>query len=1560
MEALGLDQVLNLAQQYGAVGAAEPIAPALADRPPARRAGGGLRRHHRAQAADARQRGARWARKQRQLVLQSKCFNKTGHARTADHRLPNQDLNRQRIAGKGKWKTWTPEAILRAGFGHETATFRQIANEVEGASCSQARAARFACAAAVLKSQAESCEKVAAQATENPLSFVIQNVMFDESTFELRVGKDSANSCSVLCSHSQWTMGAAPASQGDKDAVRDEHIVRSPQVLAPMNSATMWKALSCHPGSVGPCQVVADRVCTLTTCDSHAANLKMLKHLDSVLPSDHYFLPMLCAQHRNGNVVEQLTHLLGNLGGCFCVSRVLNSRHAVQALRKRAAAGLEEHLVVLQAEPVGVQAEWEEARSLTRSFLKLASMFEARCRSPAKVQGCACSAGAAREVVRLRVTMSTEQLAQMVDLEVEQRLGNLLRNFPSQDVQKKESDYRCQVVTFCEAIVAEQSHPDSELSNSVAKVASMVVDLLSLGDVVALQRGAEKLKEQEANENPGSVVAFFTKHKVGQSLTQASAEVMVEGAARVNVEQALQDATAALRVVKDKDTAGEEELSGIVALFFEKKKLVLKEIADMKKQGTHTQKASSRATQEMENLSMEMWSWLNSALKAEFLNTLCGVLENSAALLTPTPETSGAQFSIQDVEEVLRNDEVLKHTLWNGLGEELKKEKKILKLFDFYKSLAEQSGVLVKFALSQNSKTHFVFQGAALPAKPLPEVLHKLKGLPEQLQQLSKEEGSVDQVTWAALLQAVEEELASQQNAGFVSLGELIQDFLDRKPEASKAKLEEVLAAWLGRTEGPETLVPRINALQTLELARSKVAPSSRSVVETSCLEGYKPWQDWCSRERTRLLQALISHGDARAKALGQKTAEVMAEVSSFPASCKEGPFRAAVQERMSPLSTSSTLLKKKADELQSVIEALCADGSPDASQAAGRLKESMLKGKALQQSLVATLCFFAALTLFRSPALSGKSEQAKKGASDLNALMHSCFVELESAHPCAWLDEASMEETLLQMSQAVKKVFDQMKAHPAPVDVAARWENAQEKRKDLPELSEFLGIRLDKGPAVVGPPSSQASPVAVTKGKAVEGEGRPVHVSKALSLRLRPRAAAQTEKQSQVDAALSASLVESLAPAKPETATAGKPKETGCDAMASSVDQDAPSYVDRVTARLLASDMASLMDWTHARETTVAEHIDHVFSMAALEDTTGRASMILHAIEEQEKFLKEKRARKSVKLVRAAQKAIEMARKNNSGGYNKAQALAAAAFVEDAISYVLSLDPPPEEFVCAEPLVKRRLRVRQAAPKETKAEIAQQRAKATQRILIGGSRPRVAEDEARPWLVEAAGEIFETPPLRNLSEQGGNPPGEISEPPPLRNLSEKGGQRRPGVEPSRGWRGETLGRPWGERGKVLHCNPSGTRKEGYQPTKRSSVPCSGSPAEAVAAFLKVSRRSKEEREVVEKKRKENLPTSSEDGIQVVDSRGMDDRLWDLWDWTSAHELFPVLSEDQRGVRAAVLSVQVPLELQGDVVTNPSGGFSVDTSFTNDRASDVFQWSEVPNILITSDHQNNQ
>ena len=61
----------------------------------------GLRQRNQARNAQVRQRDASWASRKRQLVLQSKAFNKTGQARTADYRLPNEDLTRQKSAGKG-------------------------------------------------------------------------------------------------------------------------------------------------------------------------------------------------------------------------------------------------------------------------------------------------------------------------------------------------------------------------------------------------------------------------------------------------------------------------------------------------------------------------------------------------------------------------------------------------------------------------------------------------------------------------------------------------------------------------------------------------------------------------------------------------------------------------------------------------------------------------------------------------------------------------------------------------------------------------------------------------------------------------------------------------------------------------------------------------------------------------------------------------------------------------------------------------------------------------------------------------------------------------------------------------------------------------------------------------------------------------------------------------------------------------------------------------------------------------------------------------------------------
>lgn len=57
---------------------------------------------------------------------------------------------------------------------------------------------------------------------------------------------------------------------------------------------------------------------------------------------------------------------------------------------------------------------------------------------------------------------------------------------------------------------------------------------------------------------------------------------------------------------------------------------------------------------------------------------------------------------------------------------------------------------------------------------------------------------------------------------------------------------------------------------------------------------------------------------------------------------------------------------------------------------------------------------------------------------------------------------------------------------------------------------------------------------------------------------------------------------------------------------VASPVASEVPGYAEKVSARLLANDMASLMEWTHLRSSSVTEHIDQIFAMAAMEDTAG------------------------------------------------------------------------------------------------------------------------------------------------------------------------------------------------------------------------------------------------------------------------------------------------------------------------------------------------------------------
>ena len=239
-------------------------------------------------------------------------------------------------------------------------------------------------------------------------------------------------------------------------------------------------------------------------------------------------------------------------------------------------------------------------------------------------------------------------------------------------------------------------------------------------------------------------------------------------------------------------------------MFVKKSKCAEKEILDMKKQGSQAAKAASKSASELDSLGKEFWILMNKGLRNELANTACGVLENAASLLVPDKvPLEDFEFSAQDLQRVLRCHEMVKHAIWDTLSADLAKEKKVQKLFDFYSSLAEQAITLVRFALSKNSRTQHLFQGAALPEAPAAEELRSLKGLPDQLKELSDEASALG---WEALLEAVDAELADQQSAGFKALGMLIEEFLKTPAAASKAKLEEVKLGVPQKSEGREVI----------------------------------------------------------------------------------------------------------------------------------------------------------------------------------------------------------------------------------------------------------------------------------------------------------------------------------------------------------------------------------------------------------------------------------------------------------------------------------------------------------------------------------------------------------------------------------------------------------------------------------------------------------------------------------------------------------------------------------------------------------------------------------
>ena len=117
------------------------------------RLGRGLRRVQR----EKRKRNAGFKRRQDTVDRQAQVFNRSGRSRNQDYHFPSHSdqLKRKATTGKSKWKEWSPEAVLRAGFASENSSRREAGTAIDGAGKTGAHAgqSRFVVAQSIASGQ---------------------------------------------------------------------------------------------------------------------------------------------------------------------------------------------------------------------------------------------------------------------------------------------------------------------------------------------------------------------------------------------------------------------------------------------------------------------------------------------------------------------------------------------------------------------------------------------------------------------------------------------------------------------------------------------------------------------------------------------------------------------------------------------------------------------------------------------------------------------------------------------------------------------------------------------------------------------------------------------------------------------------------------------------------------------------------------------------------------------------------------------------------------------------------------------------------------------------------------------------------------------------------------------------------------------------------------------------------------------------------------------------------------------------------------------------------------
>lgn len=243
-----------------------------------------------------------------QQHAQATTFNRSGAGRTRDHQMV---LKRHaKVRGKGRWKAWTPEAVLKAANSDPAATTRQAGPE--GSGPLGPLHARGIQAAAICQAAKATLASIAG--TEQ-LRFYITNNMMDET--KLPIGKPKRKHERCLAWHSQvtWAAGQHP--------VQDVDVPRCPTLMFRYNAATMWSIMANPDDLAGLCPAgVPDEVYAafITASDSHSANLLLSKFLTAKLGPRQFHVASCCTQHKAGSICEELGNMWKLLPPCFSLA----------------------------------------------------------------------------------------------------------------------------------------------------------------------------------------------------------------------------------------------------------------------------------------------------------------------------------------------------------------------------------------------------------------------------------------------------------------------------------------------------------------------------------------------------------------------------------------------------------------------------------------------------------------------------------------------------------------------------------------------------------------------------------------------------------------------------------------------------------------------------------------------------------------------------------------------------------------------------------------------------------------------------------------------------------------------------------------------------------------------------------------------------------------------------------------------------------------------------------------------------------------------------------------